>query len=177
MHRAGIFDLGRWESQRLGIERHPTFRAGAWPKLPHLGAHRAYVDPRVFSRHACRRNAGGWLVWCRHDQARRTSQRYQSRWHRHRHGLGWGRKDLLGIRLKLRQADSATEEILSLFMERLEAGGCRIYIHAADGVLCLGGELRGVDMVHSFCASSSDGDFSFQIRRLKADSSKLFRHA
>jgi hypothetical protein len=36
------------ERGRLGIERHATLGTGARPDLPHLGAHRTNVGPRVF---------------------------------------------------------------------------------------------------------------------------------
>jgi hypothetical protein len=53
MHRAGVLALGRGERGGLGLERHSTLGTGAWPGLPHLGAHgtnvgRTNMGPRVF---------------------------------------------------------------------------------------------------------------------------------
>src|SRR5208282_3410214 len=95
------------------------------------------------------------LGW--YDRARAT-KRHKPRPHR----FGWRRQNLLGIRLKLRQATGRAEEVFVAIVLRFVASGRGIHIHPADGVFCLrfgGGrcdvwEVLGVEVVHSLVCQS-----------------------
>ena len=171
MHRAGVLALGCGERWRLGLERHATLGTGARPGLPHVRAHRTNVGARVFLFALAlftlamlvltnaSRSAGGWRAQRWHDHLRNTSrgaQRHQPRPHRLRRGC----QSFLGIRLELGEAAGAAEKVFFAIVQRLVASGCRIHIHAADGIFGFGGgragvlDVRGCEVVHSFAARS-----------------------
>ncbi len=129
-------DLCRRESRRLRLQSHPTFRTRPGPNLPHLGAHRADIHPRILPRIPPTRRPGSGVSRSRSILRRRG---FRSHRHSNRHQpralrLRAPRQHRTRISRKLRQASSRAKKVVPPRMTGLGASSSLLDRHPAHRI-------------------------------------------